>query len=92
MPVKEVKFGRVFVVRLLRWGNNENHSYLWGTYTTYGKALKEAKIAMTMRAGKYDAEIYESYLDQGLMKIYRVIHWGDFDPTKYDFCESKTDK
>ena len=77
--------GRTFTVILRRYGSHEAHNYLCGIFSTYQKACDEAKCSMALRAGKYDAEIYESYLDSGQIEIYRVIHWGDFDPTKYGY-------
>lgn len=75
---------RIFIVKLLRWGDRENHSYLVGSYSTYEKALEMAERAMLARSGKYDAEIYEDIMDTHHMDLYRVIRWGDFDINKYN--------
>ena len=81
----DYKAGRTFTVLLRCGGDTDGHTYLGGIFSTYRKACYEAKCCMALRAGKYDAEIYESYLDSGAIKIYRVIHWGDFDPTKFGY-------
>lgn len=69
---------RIFIVNLLRYGNKEQHQYITGIFSSYKEALKNAKIAMQDRGGKYDAEIMEAYIDEPWdVKTYRVIHYGD---------------
>jgi len=77
-----------------RYGDSESHTYLGGTYGAYEKAELQAKAHMVDRAGKYDAEIYECYLDE-TEKLYRVIRWGDFDPSEAEknfeqYCKDKS--
>ncbi len=84
-----LKNKRLFVVLMRRWGDPENHTYYFGAWSKYEVAEIWAKAHMVDRAGKYEAVIYESYVDEMHDEVYRLIHWGDFNPeqAEKDFAE-----
>jgi len=89
-----MKSKRIFVVIMRRYGDPENHTYFFGSWTSYEVAEIWTKAHMTDRAGKYDAVIYESYVDEMHDEVYRQIRWGDFDPeqAEKDFAKLTDNK
>lgn len=68
---------RIFIVEMLRWGNDEGYSYIIGSWSDYEIAEAEAKIHMIHRGGKYNAVIHESLVDGDFIKNYRIIETSD---------------
>lgn len=62
---------KIYVVKMNRWGNQENHSYVLGVYTDIQKALNAANYEETERGGKYKAEINEMAINNS--SYYRTI-------------------
>ena len=56
----------VYTVRACRWGDRETHSYIVGVYAKKHGAQKAAKIEEEWRGGKYECEILEWILGEGL--------------------------
>ncbi len=69
----------VYTVRACRWGDRETHSYIVGVYDKKHAAQKAAEIEREWRGGKYECEILEWTLGEGLEgrnldeKGYKVI-------------------
>jgi hypothetical protein len=53
----------VYVVTMYRWGNREKHSYVVGVYSSYESAIETAKLEVSSRGGKYEAEVLRIPLD-----------------------------
>ena len=56
----------VYTVRACRWGDADNHSYIVGVYPTEQTALKAADIEEEWRGGKYECEIQEWTVGEGI--------------------------
>ena len=54
----------IYVVEMLRWGDDETHHYVLGAYTTLAKAKLSGNAEKSWRAGKYDYRIVYVNLDQ----------------------------
>lgn len=68
----------VYTVRACRWGHREMHSYVVGVYAKKHAALKAAEIEEDWRGGKYECEVLEWTLGEGLEgrkfeKGYKVV-------------------
>ena len=70
---------RIFIVEMLRWGDDEGHSYIIGSWSDYEIAEAEAKLHMYHRGGKYNAIIHCSLVDGDFIKEYRVIEMSDIN-------------
>jgi len=57
---------KLYTVRACRWGDRETHSYMVGVYSKKAKAMKAAEIEEDYRGGKYECEIQEWNIDEGL--------------------------
>lgn len=57
---------KVYTVRACRWGDKESHSYIVGVYTRKHKALDVAQKERDWRGGKYECEVIEWKLDEGI--------------------------
>lgn len=62
---------KIYVVKMNRWANQENHSYVLGVYTDIQKALDAANYEESERGGKYKAEINEMAINNS--SYYRTI-------------------
>lgn len=60
---------KVYTVHAYRWGDQEEHSYTVGVYSTKALSLKSAGNEHTHRGGKYECEILEWELDDGNYKV-----------------------
>lgn len=49
----------VFVVEMLRWGNDESHHYIVGVLDNFDEAIKVGEIEKSWRGGKYEYRIKE---------------------------------
>ena len=56
----------VYTVRACRWGDRETHSYIVGVYQKKHAAVKAADIEGEFRGGKYECEILEWILEEGI--------------------------
>ena len=56
----------VYTVRACRWGDRETHSYVVGVYAKKHAALKAAETEKEWRGGKYECEILEWALGEGM--------------------------
>ena len=56
----------VYTVRACRWGDRESHSYVVGVYAKKHAAQKAAEIERAWRGGKYECEILEWILGEGI--------------------------
>jgi hypothetical protein len=48
---------KLYVVKMNRWGDSENHSYIEGVYDTEQQAIAMGNHERMWRAGKYEPEI-----------------------------------
>ena len=71
--VESMKF---YTVIAHRYGNEEGHTYLVGSYKTLEIAIAEALEHREHRGGKYDTVIYEDSFD-GVPK--KVFDYHDYD-------------
>lgn len=55
---------KIYTVIARRWGDNHNHSYFVGSYSTKDLARVVALAEECWRAGKYQCEINEFTLDE----------------------------
>ena len=53
----------MYIIKMNRWGSDENHSYIVGVYTSLRKAIREGKKQSQGRSGKYEPMIYSCKLD-----------------------------
>jgi hypothetical protein len=74
---------RIFIVTMLRHGNNEGHHYIIGAYTDLAKAYIEGLEHKQHRGGKYEPFIQETIVDgDELAEVpIRVAH--DYAKLKY---------
>jgi len=56
----------VYTVQAFRWGDADNHSYIVGVYPKKRAALKAAETEEAYRGGKYDCEVKEWTLGEGI--------------------------
>lgn len=56
----------VYTVRACRWGDTETHSYIVGVYPKKHAAQKAAEVEEEYRGGKYECEILEWVLGEGM--------------------------
>ena len=73
---------KIFTVVMFRWGMEESHSYLLGSWDTVIMAESEARNEVVDRDGKYDGVVYETTLNGGkrtnkAICTYRGIGFGD---------------
>lgn len=57
---------KVYTVRACRWGDRETHSYIVGVYPKKHAAQKAAEVEEEWRGGKYECEILEWTLGEGM--------------------------
>ncbi len=58
---------KLFVVEALRWGDDENHSYIVGIFEKKQAAIYAGEIEETWRGGKYKCRTTEhtlGYIDK----------------------------
>jgi hypothetical protein len=76
----------LYIIEALRYGNREGHSYIFGVYPSYKKAVQAALEHNVDRAGKYTTEIHRfdfkhSHNDKEWQvfwpELYRVVLDGD---------------
>jgi hypothetical protein len=79
---------RLFFVVLYRWGDDNNHSYPVGAFDTEAEAVIVAEWAISQRGGKYDAEIYETFVNEEIHK-YRTIRADDVNPDEAENAFTK---
>lgn len=53
----------VYVIHMLRWGDEENHSYVTSVCSTLKRALTKGLEHRDDRGGKYEPMIYMKYVD-----------------------------
>ena len=56
----------IYTVHAYRWGDRECHSYSVGVYRKKHAALKAADKEADYRGGKYECEVLEWTLDNGM--------------------------
>lgn len=56
----------VYTVHAYRWGDRECHSYSVGVYSEKHAALTAAQTEWDYRGGKYECEVLEWTLDNGI--------------------------
>jgi hypothetical protein len=56
----------VYTVRACRWGDQETHSYIVGVYSKKAAAQKAAETEEEYRGRKYECEILEWKLGEGI--------------------------
>jgi len=56
----------IYVVLMHRFGNNEMHTYVLGTYDSLAQAQFSANVEEYWRGGKYSATIYHDTLNKRL--------------------------
>jgi hypothetical protein len=56
----------VYTVHAYRWGDRECHSYTIGVYPKKHAALKAAETERVWRGGKYECEVLEWTLGEGI--------------------------
>ena len=64
---------KIYTIIAHRWGDNHNHSYLVGNYSTKEQANLVALAEKHWRAGKYECEVSEvtlDYVDQDVIDAY----------------------
>lgn len=47
----------VFVVEMLRWGDDETHHYILGVFNSLREATKAGEIEKSWRGGKYEHKV-----------------------------------
>jgi len=57
---------KVYTVRACRWGDIESHSYIVGVYPKKHAAQQAAQTEEEWRGGKYECEILEWILGEGI--------------------------
>ena len=57
---------KVYTVNARRFGSNEAHSYLIGVYPKKHQAQNAARVEEEWRGGKYECEIIEWLLGEGI--------------------------
>ena len=57
---------KVYTVRACRWGDSELHSYIVGVYPEKQAALDAAETEKNWRGGKYECEVLEWILGEGI--------------------------
>ena len=67
----------LWIVRMLRWGSPEEHSYIVGVYDSEDKALATAEVEEQYRGGKYDAKVICVELNRPI--VHRDIHKSEED-------------
>lgn len=60
---------KLFVVHMLRWGDNENHSYVEGVYDTLQEAVKNGDAERLWRDNKYEPDIRSFDLNTSYTKL-----------------------
>lgn len=53
----------VFVTEMLRWGEDETHHYIIGTYSTRVQAEFAGRLEEDWRGGKYTFRVVETIID-----------------------------
>lgn len=54
---------KLYVVKMNRWGDDEQHSYVEGVYDNLDLAKRWGKAEKDFRGGKYEPEIIEFTLN-----------------------------
>lgn len=54
---------KVYVTEMLRWGDEESHHYIIGTFSTEEKAQEAGDAERSFRGGKYEYRIVSTLLD-----------------------------
>lgn len=62
----------IYVVTMARWGDEENHSYVLGVWSTKAKAEEFGQKEHAYRGGKYEPKIQAVRVDE-------LIHPTDYD-------------
>lgn len=76
---------KLYTVHAYRWGDRSLHSYTVGVYSRKMKAISAANAEEEFRGGKYECEILEWDVDNGMEKrhqsrdgeIYKTIRGLD---------------
>ena len=76
----------VYIVEMLRYGDREEHSYVYGVYSDEKMAEYDAMNHISMRANKYYAEIRQKYVDS--YKYGRLVKYvtDQMDDDEYDIA------
>jgi hypothetical protein len=56
----------VYTVNAYRWGDHEMHSFIVGVYAKKHAALKAAETEEEYRGGKYECEVLEWTINEGI--------------------------
>jgi hypothetical protein len=54
----------IYIVEMMRWGENDTHHYILGAYTNYHKAKFIGNAEKSWRGGKYEYKITAVKLDE----------------------------
>jgi hypothetical protein len=74
----------MYVVTAYRFGNNENHSYVVGVFSSRVQARFNADVEESFRGGKYICEISEFQLDAPIPQEMLDYHYGMYsNGTRY---------
>lgn len=60
----------LFTVLFRRFGDEEGHTYLGGTYTTLEEAIAVCQEEYEYRGGKYDGHIYKGFIGGSTEKVF----------------------
>lgn len=61
---------KLYIVKMNRWGDPENHSYVIGVFSTKELAEQSGQDEEQYRGGKYEAWIKECELDKNYSSQY----------------------
>ena len=75
----------MFIVKMERWGDYENHSYLIGVFNNYMTASLEGQNHRQYRGGKYEPKIIALDIEGKLDKKYYIASVFDNDRKKLEF-------
>lgn len=64
----------LYSVTAYRFGNRQRHSYIVGIYSSKTKALNAANVEEDYRGGKYNCEVIQVDLDNGIEGSNDITH------------------
>lgn len=87
MDARNILFNTMYVVLMKRWGSEEGHTYILGTYNSLEQAIIDAEKERDDRAGKYEWVVEAMPLNT------HRDHWpkGIFRPAKSKEMAALTD-
>ncbi len=67
----------IYIVLARRWGDDESHSYIIGGFSNKYKAQKAAIEVHKSRGGKYECEIIEMNINEGIQTGVKDVLYKD---------------